>query len=230
MKSIAEIYHESNRLQIDFASTTVNNVKGLFMEKAKSDEKLRLLDIGCGDGKVLREVFVEKCGLNLSEVVGTDKSVDMVTFAREKYGDGKKFYFHVLDIESSNLSDKLDYFDVVTSYFVFHWIKNYKQAIKNAHSFLKPGGIFHLYFVIDHSLAKFFNELATKYKSMEVTINQNYPPVLNDANFQENFECTIREQGFLIEKEEVIVDFYDFVTLENFKSLLNLKRISLPVN
>lgn len=217
MKSIAEIYHESNRLQIDFASKTIEKVKSLFLEKAQCGNHLRLIDIGCGDGRVLKEIFIKNCGLKFSEVVGTDKSTDMVKFACSKYGNDKT-NFHLLDIESSCFDENLKAFDVATSYFVFHWIKNYKQAIENVHSFLKPGGIFHLYFVADHSLATFFDELARKYKSMKATINSYYPPMQNDLNFQENFERILSDRGFIIEKGEVIVDFYDFGTIENFKS------------
>lgn len=86
------------------------------------------------------------------------------------------------------------------------------------HSFLKPGGIFHFYFVADHSLVKFAGELARKYKSMEAIINSSYPPMYNNPKFLENFESIIQDQGFSIEKGELIVDFYDFGTFENFKS------------
>lgn len=122
-ESIPEIYHQINGLQIDFASVALEKVKSLFLKKAQSGNLLRSIDIGCGDGKVLKEIFIEKCGLNFSEVVGTDKSSDMVKFAQNKYGSDK-INFRVLDITSSNIDENFGTFDIATSYFVFHWVKD----------------------------------------------------------------------------------------------------------
>lgn len=188
-ESIPEIYHQINGLQIDFALVALEKVKSLFLEKAQSGNLLRSIDIGCGDGKVLKEIFIEKCGLNFSEVVGTDKSSDMVKFAQNKYGSDK-INFRVLDITSSNIDENFGTFDIATSYFVFHWVKDLPQALKNMHKLLKPGGIFHLHFCVDFSVSKFYASLLKKCKSVEMdkAIRDSASPFQEDANFMENFK------------------------------------------
>lgn len=217
VESFPEIYHQINALQTDFALSVLDKVKDLFLIKAQSVDNLRSIDIGSGDGRVLKEIFIEKCGLNFSEVVGTDKSIDMVKFAREKYGS-EKIDFHVLDIGSANLSENFGTFDVATSYFVFHWVKDLPQAIKNVQKVLKPGGIFHLYFCVDFSISKFYAPLLKKYKSMGNAINESTPPLQKDANFMENFKEILEGSGFTIELSEVIGIDYDFKTAETYMS------------
>ena len=215
IKTIAEVYHQINALQTEFALSTVNKVKYLFLEKAQSAVGNRLIDIGCGDGRVLKEVFLENCGLKFSEVIGTDKSVDMVKFANDNYVNDK-LNFHVLDIASSNIGDNFGTFDIATSYYVFHWFKDQQQAVNNVQKLLKPGGIFHLHFVVDFSIANFFGSLIKKYKSMEKPLTDAIPLLKQDPNFMENFKSVLEESGFNVELSEILGIDYDFKTAETY--------------
>lgn len=217
IKTIADIYHQINALQTEFATSTIKKVRNLFLEKSQRVEGLRVIDIGCGDGRVLNEVFLENCGLKFSEVIGTDKSIDMVKFARDKYVNDK-LKFHVLDIASSDIGDNFGTFDIATSYYVFHWFKDQQQAINNVQKLLKPGGIFHLHFVVDFSIANFFGPLMKKYESMEKPLTDAIPLLKQDANYMENIKKVLEKSGFNVELSEIIGVDYDFKTAETYIS------------
>jgi trans-aconitate methyltransferase len=99
----------------------------------------RILDIGCGDGKITAEVArLVPDGY----VVGVDSSSDMVAFARKNFSKQKNCRFELKDARDLNFVNE---FDIVFSNSALHWVKDHMpvlRAIKNA---LKSGGKFSLY-------------------------------------------------------------------------------------
>ncbi|MBI5402423.1 MAG: methyltransferase domain-containing protein [Ignavibacteriae bacterium] len=96
----------------------------------------RLLDIGCGDGKIT-ELISKK--LKSGKVVGIDSSKDMIRFARHKYTNDK---FENLSFElkdACNLGFKEE-FDVVYSNAALHWIKDQECVLNESFKSLKKGG------------------------------------------------------------------------------------------
>ena len=101
----------------------------------------RILDVGCGDGKVTAEIArVVASGL----VIGTDVSAEMIAFARKSFprAEHPNLRFKVCD--ARQLSQKLfsppAAADLVFSNAALHWVDDHEQFLRAASSVLKPGG------------------------------------------------------------------------------------------
>ena len=98
--------------------------------------KERVLDIGCGDGKItaaIAELLPD--GL----VVGTDISPEMISFAQQAFprASHSNLSFAVMD------ASRMDYheqFDVVFSNAALHWIVDHKPVIRGIANALVVGG------------------------------------------------------------------------------------------
>jgi trans-aconitate methyltransferase len=102
--------------------------------KLRGDEKI--LDVGCGDGKVTAEIARS---LPAGSVVGTDASSQMIAFAKKTF-PAKKFKsltFQVMDARKLKLPQS---FDVVFSNAAWHWVDDHQAILRGAASVLKPGG------------------------------------------------------------------------------------------
>ena len=96
-----------------------------------ADDKISsLLDIGCGPGDVLIEVIAPKLPKGC-KIVGLDISEEMVESAKENF-QSDNVEFHQSDISSEfedcvkNLREDQRLFDVITSFYCFHWVQNQK--------------------------------------------------------------------------------------------------------
>jgi ubiquinone/menaquinone biosynthesis C-methylase UbiE len=98
----------------------------------------RVLDVGCGDGKLSAEVAQI---LPKGSVLGIDLSEDMISFARNNYTQDKFPNLTFMQINADELTFDSE-FDVVFSNAVLHWIKDPENALKCFWESLKPGGIF----------------------------------------------------------------------------------------
>jgi trans-aconitate 2-methyltransferase len=100
----------------------------------KGDEKV--LDIGCGDGKLSAEIASR---LPKGSVLGIDMSEDMVKFAREHY-PGKQFQnltFRQADAKALSFESE---FDIIFSNAALHWITEHAPMLAGFRKSLKPGG------------------------------------------------------------------------------------------
>jgi len=96
----------------------------------------RVLDIGCGDGKITAEIARQ---LPEGKVTGVDSSPDMVRFAREHFlpGEYRNLAFMEADARALPLSEE---FDVVFSNAALHWICDHKPVLAGIARSLRPGG------------------------------------------------------------------------------------------
>src|SRR5262245_62922137 len=77
----------------------------------------RVLDVGCGDGKITAEIAERLPG---GSVVGVDPSTRMIDFARERFlADHANLGFEVGD--AARLAYR-DAFDLVVSFNALHWV------------------------------------------------------------------------------------------------------------
>ena len=91
----------------------------------------RILDLGCGTGP-LTEQIAEKG----AQVIGIDRSPDMIRQAKEKYPARR---FEVMDATQISFAEP---FDAVFSNATLHWIKEPEKVIRGIVNVLKPGGRF----------------------------------------------------------------------------------------
>jgi len=124
----AEQYARNSSVQLQWALELMGKLA------LRGDE--RILDIGCGDGKVTAELA--RC-VPHGEVVGVDSSQDMVRKAQTAFPRSSNSGLSFLHIDARDLSFR-DAFNVVFSNAVLHWIKDHRPMLRGVARSLKPGG------------------------------------------------------------------------------------------
>ena len=92
-----------------------------------------VLDIGCGDGKITREIARL---VYPAQVVGIDSSAAMITFADNNHRTNNLNFFH-MDAMAIDLTES---FDVAFSNAVLHWVPDHIAVLRGVKRVLKPGG------------------------------------------------------------------------------------------
>lgn len=96
----------------------------------------KILDIGCGDGKVTAEIArLVKNG----HVVGIDNSSQMIKLAKKRYPNSSCPNLIFEEMDASNLLFT-ESFDVIFSNAALHWIKNHKPLLQGIFNSLKTQG------------------------------------------------------------------------------------------
>ena len=96
----------------------------------------RILDIGCGDGKVTAELAVR---VPRGSVLGIDTSAEMIEFARGRFPPARipNLSFRLGDATRLNFDDD---FDLVVSFSCLHWVRDHVAVLKGIRRSLKSGG------------------------------------------------------------------------------------------
>ena len=96
----------------------------------------RILDVGCGDGKITAEIASR---VPRGSVVGVDPSGDMISFAQSHFGPATRpnLRFEVADARRLPFQNE---FDLVVSFNALHWIPDQDAALSSIHSALISGG------------------------------------------------------------------------------------------
>jgi trans-aconitate 2-methyltransferase len=99
--------------------------------------KQRVLDVGCGNGKVTAEIAAR---VQPGMVVGVDSSADMIAFASSHFGPAVRpnLRFGVADARHLPFRDE---FDLVVSFNALHWIPEQEQPLRSIRSAMKSGGM-----------------------------------------------------------------------------------------
>lgn len=124
----AEDYNKSSSEQQKWARELIEKL-GL-----KGDE--RVLDIGCGDGKVTAEISRR---LPRGSVLGLDSSEEMIHFARRKFPSRRfpRLDFQIGDARSLIFDCE---FDVVFSNATLHWIVGHMPVLEGIRRSLRSSG------------------------------------------------------------------------------------------
>jgi trans-aconitate 2-methyltransferase len=96
----------------------------------------RVLDVGCGDGKITAEIAG---ALTRGSATGVDASPEMVQFARKSFPPGQipNLRFHPMDARHLSFSRE---FDLVFSNAALHWVDDHPAFLRGAARSLRSCG------------------------------------------------------------------------------------------
>jgi trans-aconitate methyltransferase len=105
----------------------------------------RVLDIGCGNGKITAEIADR---IPKGSVLGVDPSQNMIDFARAHYGTEAhpNLHFELGDARSLPYQHE---FDQIVSFNAVHWVPDQVAVLRSVRAVLKPDGRALLRFVPD---------------------------------------------------------------------------------
>ncbi len=97
----------------------------------------RVLDIGCGDGKVTAEIAAT---VGHGAVVGIDNSPGMIALAQATYPRARwaNLSFQLADAAGLPFAEE---FDVVFSNATLHWVLDHAPVLRGIRRSLRPGGV-----------------------------------------------------------------------------------------
>jgi trans-aconitate 2-methyltransferase len=94
-----------------------------------------VLDIGCGQGRITREIAAR---VPRGRVVAVDASEKMIAFAREHAASFPNLEFAVADARHLTFQHE---FDLVVSFNALHWIPEQGLALDSIRAAVKPSGL-----------------------------------------------------------------------------------------
>jgi trans-aconitate 2-methyltransferase len=105
----------------------------------------RVLDLGCGNGKVTAEIAAR---VPDGSVMGVDASSEMISFAASHYppSDHPNLHFEASDIRRIRFHGE---FDLVVSFNALHWIPDQGEALRAIQLAMKPEALAQLRLVSD---------------------------------------------------------------------------------
>ena len=103
----------------------------------RGDEKI--LDVGCGDGKITAEIVRH---LPNGFVVGADASVEMISFAKKTFPtkQNPNLKFQICDAREISPKKIGEKFNVIFSNAALHWVDDHEKILRGAAAVLKPEG------------------------------------------------------------------------------------------
>ena len=111
------------------------------IQKISFQGKKKILDIGCGDGKITHEIATR---VPEGEVIGIDISDNMLALAKKNYASIKHLQFLKNSAETFFFEKP---FDLITSFFALHWVKDHRALLQNCSASLTKGGSIHFLMV-----------------------------------------------------------------------------------
>jgi len=106
-----------------------------FLKTISFDRPFSFLDVGCGNGWVVRKIAEE---YYCKKAIGIDKSKNMILQANTKKKNVKENYIHK-NIESYKHQSK---FDIIFSMESIYYVNSIEVALEKIYRLLKPGGRF----------------------------------------------------------------------------------------
>ncbi len=120
-------YRRHSSLQQEMAANALSGIA------LRGDE--RVLDIGCGDGRVSALIAMRK--VPRGSVLGIDASVSMIEAARRAHAVVGRLNFELGDASRLRFDAA---FEAVVSFNALHWLHDIAPALRGIHTALVPGG------------------------------------------------------------------------------------------
>ena len=171
----------------------------------------RVLDVGCGDGKITAEIAAR---VPRGSVVGVDPSAQMIDFAREHFGAlHSNLTFAVGD------ATRLTYrkaFELVVSFNALHWVIDQAAALAGIFAALVPGGRAVLQFVPQGERTSLEDVLEQTSASARWcrSFRDHRPPYLHPAPAE--YRALAEASGLRVEKIETRPGSWDFGSRAGF--------------
>lgn len=169
----------------------------------------RVLDIGCGDGRVTAGIASR---LPQGAVVGVDASQEMVGYAKE-HANLPNLEFQVANAASLPFHDE---FDLVVSINALHWIPDPDAPLRCIRAALKLTGVAQLRLVVDgerKSLETVIEE--TRHSAQWVSYFRDFrDPYLHVTSDQ--YAAAAERNGLHVERMQVGSKIWDFQSRQNF--------------
>lgn len=112
-------------------------VEDLFNSITITNQKLKLLDIGCGTGLSTQILLNSKLGGFIEEITLLDTSLNMLQYAEKKALNWNKKYF----LKNSDVNSLHEKYDVILICSVLHHIPNLEQFLSKIDTLLHSNGI-----------------------------------------------------------------------------------------
>ncbi|MCE5294443.1 MAG: methyltransferase domain-containing protein [Chlamydiales bacterium] len=122
----AKGYNKSSSMQWQWAANA--------LQKYKWNGEERVLDLGCGDGKITNDIAETR---TKGVVVGLDISPTMIQFASDEFA-ADNLVFIQANMATMNFYQQ---FDLAVAFCSLHYCVEQEQALKNIHQALKPDGM-----------------------------------------------------------------------------------------
>jgi len=133
VRKIFDEWAQNGRAELMETEHRTNVLK--ILQKIPFDKPFTFLDVGCGNGWIVRKIAnEEKC----KKVTGIDKSKKMIIEAKKR-SVNKKEEFIYTDIESMNQKEK---FNFIFSMESLYYVNSVDIVLKKIFKLLKPGGQF----------------------------------------------------------------------------------------
>jgi trans-aconitate methyltransferase len=201
----AEDYKKHSTTQQQWARELIAKLNLIGSEK--------ILDIGCGDGKVTAEIaaIVQK-----GSVTGVDNSSSMIALAAEQYPPEKHRNLSFMLMDASRLKFENE-FNVVFSNAALHWVKDHKPVVEGIYKSLKPGGKALLQMGGKGNADSILSVID------DLKCRKEWQPYFDDFEFPygfmgtEEYNILLEQAGFVIERVELIPKDMQYKDSEGLK-------------
>ncbi|BAZ33216.1 type 11 methyltransferase [Cylindrospermum sp. NIES-4074] len=185
-------------------------------------ENLRVLDLGCGTGKLTKYLHQT---LAARETVGVDASEKMLLVASQFADDGLRF-------ESGKIEENPGEgeFDLVFSNAALQWVTGHEALFAQLRLKLRPGGQLAVqlpamddepvHILAAETAQEFSRELGGYVRRLEVLSPQGYAKLLYKLGFVKQ-EVKLQIYGHLLPSREAVVEWYRGTLLTAYESRLD---------
>lgn len=185
---------------------------GELIEKLNLQGNERILDVGCGDGRVTAEIASR---VKNGSVLGIDSSADMIGLARLSYAPATcpNLSFKVLDFRDLDFHSE---FNVIFSNAALHWVKDQLAVLRRIMECLKPGGLF-LAQQGGRGAERVFDE--ADQLSQEAPWSRHFQDFTFPLGFfgPEEYTEWLKTAGLTPVRVELLTKFSEFDSIEGFK-------------
>ncbi|XP_027849621.2 juvenile hormone acid O-methyltransferase-like [Aphis gossypii] len=203
-----EHYVKNNGMQRKNSEDNFN----IYIKKMVWKSNEIVLDIGCGPGDVISDILYPLLKNNIKQLVGVDKSIEMIEYAKKTYGCSN-IDFKVLNIENANdCSLYSNRFDKIFSFLCLHWVHNKVNSLCNMYLMLKSGGELLLNFLLTNPLVELYTHLDAEWQKYIKDLKKMPYGLYSRDETRED----IIKAGFRIINFESSVKKYTFPNLSSF--------------